>query len=33
MMNAMIRSIMNSMDGFADELSARIACEYQGRGA
>jgi biopolymer transport protein ExbB/TolQ len=32
-MNAMIRGIMNSMDGFAEELSTRIACEFQGRGA
>ena len=31
-MNAMIRSIMNSMDGFAEELSTRVASEFQGRG-
>lgn len=32
-MNATIRSITSNMEGFADELIARIACEFQGRGA
>jgi len=32
-MNATIRGIMSDMEGFADELTGRIACEYQGRGA
>jgi len=32
-MNATIRNIMSDMEGFADELTGRIACEYQGRGA
>ena len=32
-MNAMIRSIASDMEGFADELIGRIACEFQGRGA
>jgi biopolymer transport protein ExbB/TolQ len=32
-MNATIRNIMSDMEGFADELTGRIACEYQGRNA
>jgi biopolymer transport protein ExbB/TolQ len=32
-MNATIRNIMSDMEGFADELTGRIACEYQGKGA
>ena len=32
-MNASIRNITADMEGFADELTSRIACEYQGRGA
>ena len=32
-MNASIRSITSDMEGFADELTGRIACEFQGRGA
>ena len=32
-MNATIRGIMSEMEGFADELTGRIACEYQGRSA
>ena len=32
-MNATIRGIMSDMEGFADELTGRIACEYQGRSA
>ena len=31
-MNAKIRDIHIDMEGFADELNGRIACEYQGRG-
>ena len=31
-MNAKIRDIHLEMEGFADELNGRIACEYQGRG-
>ena len=31
-MNAKIRDIHIEMEGFADELNGRIACEYQGRG-
>ena len=32
-LNASIRSISADMEGFADELVGRIACEYQGKGA
>jgi len=32
-MNATITQIRSAMEGFADELIGRIACEYQGRGA
>jgi len=32
-MQASIRSITADMEGFADELMGRIACEFQGRGA
>jgi len=32
-MNAKIRNITADMEGFADELIGRIACEFQGRGA
>lgn len=32
MMNAQIRNIMADMEGFADDLTGRIACEFQGRG-
>jgi len=32
-MNATIRSVTSDMEGFADELTGRIACEFQGRGA
>ena len=32
-MNAKIRNITSDMEGFADELIGRIACEFQGRGA
>ena len=32
-MNATIAKINLEMDGFADELMGRIACEFQGRGA
>ena len=32
-MNATIRNITSDMEGFADELIARIACEFQGRAA
>ena len=32
-MNASIRNITSDMEGFADELMGRIACEFQGRGA
>lgn len=31
-MNATIRNLTADMEGFADELNGRIACEYQGRG-
>ena len=30
-MNAQIRAVSNDMEGFADELNGRIACEFQGR--
>jgi len=32
-MNASIRNITADMEGFADELTGRIACEFHGRGA
>ena len=32
-MGAAIRKITSDMEGFADELIGRIACEFQGRGA
>ena len=32
-MNSKIRAITRDMEGFADELMGRIACEFQGRGA
>ena len=32
-MNSKIRGITSDMEGFADELMGRIACEFQGRGA
>ena len=32
-MNATITTINSEMEGFADELIGRIACEFQGRGA
>ena len=32
-MNSKIRAITSDMEGFADELMGRIACEFQGRGA
>lgn len=32
-MNGKIRDITSDMEGFADELMGRIACEFQGRGA
>jgi biopolymer transport protein ExbB/TolQ len=32
-MNASIRKITADMEGFADELIGRIACEFQGKGA
>lgn len=31
-MNTRIRDITSDMEGFADELMARIACEFQGKG-
>ena len=31
-MNATIRNITSDMEGFADELMGRIACEFQGKG-
>ena len=33
MLNASVRSITSDMEGFADELMGRVACEFQGRGA
>ncbi len=30
-MNATIRSVSSDMEGFADELIGRVACEFQGR--
>ena len=32
-MNSTIRNIQSDMEGFADELNGRIACEFQGKGA
>ena len=32
-MNSKIRNITSDMEGFADELMGRIACEFQGRNA
>ena len=32
-MNGTIRDLSSDMEGFADELTGRIANEYQGRGA
>ena len=32
MMNSRIRNITSDMEGFADELMGRIACEFQGKG-
>ena len=32
-LNAMIRNLTSDMEGFADELIGRIACEFQGLGA
>lgn len=32
-LNGLSRSITTDMEGFADELMGRIACEFQGRGA
>ena len=32
-MNATITQVKSEMEGFADELIGRIACEFQGRGA
>ena len=32
-MNGRIRDITSDMEGFADELMGRLACEFQGRGA
>ena len=32
MMNARGKAITSDMEGFADELMGRIACEYQGKG-
>lgn len=31
--NAKVRNITSEMEGFADELLGRIACEFQGKGA
>ncbi len=31
-MSGMIRNITSDIEGFADELTGRIACEFQGRG-
>jgi biopolymer transport protein ExbB/TolQ len=30
--NEIIRDLTNDMEGFADEIIGRIACEFQGRG-
>ncbi len=32
-LNSQIRDITSQLEGFADELMGRIACEFQGRGA
>ncbi len=32
-LNATVRNLVSDMEGFADELMGRIACEFQGRGA
>lgn len=32
-LNASIRAISSEMEGFADELIGRVACEFQGKGA
>lgn len=32
-MNSTIRNVTSDIEGFADELMGRIACEFQGRGA
>lgn len=32
-MNATIRGVTSDMEGFADELIGRVACEFQGKGA
>ena len=32
-MDSVIRNVQIDMDGFADELTGRIACEFQGKGA
>ena len=32
-MNATIRNVTSDMEGFADELTGRVACEFQGKGA
>ena len=32
-MNGKIRNLTSDMEGFADELMGRVACEFQGRGA
>ena len=32
-MNAVIRNVTADMEGFADELMGRVACEFQGKGA
>ncbi len=32
-MNATIRTVTSDMEGFADELIGRVACEFQGKGA
>ena len=32
-MNADIRNLTSDMEGFADELTGRVACEFQGKGA
>lgn len=32
-MSATIRNVTSDMEGFADELTGRVACEFQGKGA
>ncbi|HCG19439.1 MAG TPA: hypothetical protein DER26_00370 [Verrucomicrobia bacterium] len=32
-LNGLMRTLTSDMEGFADELMGRIACEFQGRGA